>query len=268
MVCDLDGTLLTKDGKISDANRKAIEGVREKGVPFVIGTGRIFSAAVPYALDLGLKAPLIACNGALIKSLETGENIYIQPMEINSVKVVIDILRKYKQPFHFYDEDTIYAEVDSPLFRFAQKMAKEHNLEGLKTQMVDDVKSIVGNPVQVLKMGFHATGDEVEKEVIEAICQIPRLDIVQSASQLKDVMRIDVSKGDAVIHLAKIMGIDRSEILALGDNHNDIEMLKVAGVGVAMDNACDTVKAISDDVATHHEEDGVAWALEKYILNA
>ncbi|GKT27566.1 HAD-superfamily hydrolase, subfamily IIB like protein [Aduncisulcus paluster] len=82
-----------------------------------------------------------------------------------------------------------------------------------------------------------------------------------------DVMNENVSKGNAIKALAEIYKITTQEIMAMGDNNNDIEMIQVAGIGVAMGNAGEAVKAVADDVAVHHEEDGVAWALEKYVLS-
>lgn len=267
VVSDMDGTLLNKDGKISPANEKAIQSIRAMGVPFVLCTGRIYSAVKPYAEYLKLKAPVIGCNGAIIKSPESGEILYINEMKPEVVNKVVDIFRKYDHYFHFYDEDTVYAEKRGPLFDYIEKMSQKLGGTGIKTEIVDDVKTLIGSSVQVLKMGFNMIDEDVSPKIVEEVRTIKGLTVVQSAPTLMDIMNEDVSKGKAIEALASIFNISTDEIMAMGDNDNDVEMIRTAGVGVAMGNARDAVKAVADDIAVHHEEDGVAWALEKYVLS-
>ena len=266
VVSDMDGTLLNKEGKISPANEKAIQAARALGVPFVLCTGRIYSAVKPYADYLNLKAPIIGCNGAIIKSPESGEILYINEMKPEVVKRVVDIFRKHDHYFHFYDQDTVYAEKRGPLFDYIEKMSQKLGGTGIKTKIVEDVKTLIGNPVKVLKMGFNMIDDEVSPKIVEEVKAIEGLTVVQSAPTLMDIMNDDVSKGKAISALADIFNISTDEIMAMGDNDNDVEMIKTAGIGVAMGNARDAVKAVADDIAVHHEEDGVAWALNKYVL--
>lgn len=267
VVSDMDGTLLNKEGKISPENEKAIQRARDMGVPFVLCTGRIYSAVRPYAEYLNLKAPVIGCNGAIIKSPASGETLYINEMKSDIVKQVVDIFRKYDHYFHFYDEETVYAEKRGPLFDYIESMAEKFGDKGIKTKLVDDVKAIIGNPVQVLKMGFNVIDEDISSKIVEEVKKIKGLTVVQSAPSLMDIMNEDVSKGNAIKALAKIFDITTDEIMAMGDNDNDMEMIQTAGIGVAMGNAREAVKAVADDIAVHHEEDGVAWALEKYVLS-
>lgn len=267
VVSDMDGTLLNKEGKISSGNEKAIQAARDKGVPFVLCTGRIYSAVQPYAEYLKLEAPVIGCNGAIIKSPQSGEVLYINEMKPDVVGKVVDIFRKYDHYFHFYDEDTVYAEKRGPLFEYIEMMAEKLGGSSIKTRLVHDVKELIGNPVKVLKMGFNIVDEEISPKIIEEVRLIDGLTVVQSAPSLMDIMNADVSKGKAIEALAMIYNISTDEIMAMGDNDNDIEMIQTAGIGIAMGNARDTVKDAADDIAVHHEEDGVAWALEKYILS-
>lgn len=266
VVSDMDGTLLGKDSKISPANEEAIVRIQELGVPFVLCTGRIYSAVAPYADYLKLTGPVIGCNGAIIKNHGTGETLFLNAMQEEVVCQVIDIFRKYDHYFHFYDEDTVYAEKSGPLFDYIVSMSEKLGDKRIKTKMVEDTKVVVRTMTKVLKMGFNLI-DETSEQIADEIRKVAGLTVVQSAPKLLDVMNENVSKGEALKALAAIYNISTEEILAMGDNDNDIEMLQVAGVGVAMGNAGDKVKAIADDVAVHHEEDGVAWTLEKYVLS-
>lgn len=267
IVSDMDGTLLGGDGKISPMNRQAIETARAMGVPFVLCTGRIYSAAYPYAKDLALTSPIIGCNGAIIKSPATGEVLYTNEMKPEVVQRVVDVFRKYDHYFHFYDEDTVYAEKRGPLFDYIEMMSIKISDGAIKTRLVEDVMMLVNHSVKVLKMGFNMVDEEISPKIVSELKSIQGLTIVQSAPSLMDIMNEGVSKGKALYALADIFNITTEEILAMGDNENDIEMLKTAGIGVAMGNAKDDVKAIADDVAIHHEEDAVAWALEKYVIS-
>lgn len=267
VVSDMDGTLLGKDSKISPVNEEAIRAIQKMGVPFVLCTGRIYSAVEPYADYLGLTGPVIGCNGAIIKNHGTGDVLFSNAMKEDVVKAVVDIFRKYDHYFHFYDENTVYAEKRGPLFDYIEMMAEKMGDTRIKTKLVSDVKTLIGNPVQVLKMGFNLAEDGLSDEIVKEVSAIEGLTVVQSAPKLMDIMNSGVSKGEAVKALAKLFDIHTDEIMAMGDNDNDIEMLMTAGIGVAMGNAGDHVKAIADDVAVHHEEDGVAWALQKYVLS-
>jgi len=267
VVSDMDGTLLNSEGKISPENERAIQEARRMGVPFVLCTGRIYSAVKPYAEYLKLDAPVIGCNGAIIKKPSTGEVLYINAMKPEIVNRVVDVFRKYDHYFHFYDEDTVYAEKNGPLFEYIVTMAEKFGDKGIKTKLVADVKELVGHSVDVLKMGFNIVDEVVSPIIAEEIKAIEGLTVVQSAPGLIDIMNDNVSKGSALKTLADLYGISTDEIMAMGDNDNDIEMIQIAGVGVAMENARDSVKAVADDIAVHHEEDGVAWALEKYVLS-
>lgn len=267
VVSDMDGTLLNSDGRISPENEKAIQEARQMGVPFVLCTGRIYSAVKPYADYLKLDAPVIGCNGAIIKNPSTGQVLHMSAMKAEVVNQVVDVFRKYNHYFHFYDEDTVYAEKNGPLFEYIVSMSEKFGDRGIKTKLVPDVKSLIGHSVNVLKMGFNLIDEEISPKIAEEIKTIKGLTVVQSAPGLIDIMNDNVSKGSALKTLAELYGISTDEIMAMGDNDNDIEMIETAGIGVAMDNARDSVKAVADDIAVHHEEDGVAWALEKYVLS-
>ncbi len=269
VVSDIDGTLIKRDQTISDENRKVIEELKNRAIPVVLCTGRIHSTAVPYALDLGLEQPVISCNGAMIRHATTYETIYIQYMEEDNLKKAIDILKRYKQQIHGYDDQTIYVEEEGFVFKFAQEFLdnqEDHNHpNALKVEKVENIKENIENSLKLLKIGYFTSckgEDEVEREILK----IPGLTIVRSNESFKDVMREEITKGSAVKILAEHMGIDMSEVFTIGDNDNDIEMLKLAGIGVAMGNANDRVKVAANDVAPHNEDDGFAWAIRKYVL--
>ncbi len=269
VVSDIDGTLISHDSpEISEANKKALQAVIDRGIPVVLASGRIHTTAVPYAYKLGLDTPVISCNGAMIRHSRTDEIIYSMYMDSVKAQQAVDILRDNKHEIHFYDDNVIYVEEEGYVYQFAMDFLKADgaNNDGIQLKKVDDIKKELSSSMNILKMGYYARGVEVEDLSEAEIEKIDGLSIVRSNQVLKDVMRDDVHKGEAVRYLANSMGIDMSEVFAIGDNNNDAQMLSMVGTGIAMGNASDEIKKLANDVAPSCYEDGLAWAINKYVL--
>ncbi len=270
VVSDIDGTLISKDNpNISKKNIEAIHAVRERGIPVVLASGRIHTTALPYARILDLDTPVISCNGAMIRNSSTGEIIYTKYMDVDKAMQAIDILRRNKHEIHFYDDNVIYVEEKGYVYDFALNFINNavcDDDDNISLRLVKDLKHIMSSSSNILKMGYYAQGVEVEDLSEAEIEKIEGLAIVRSNHVLKDVMRYDVNKGEAVKFLANSMGIDISEVMTIGDNNNDYQMISMAGLGVAMGNAFDGLKHIADDIAPSSDQDGLAWALTKYLL--
>ncbi len=271
VVSDIDGTLISQGNpEVAMENKKAIHAVREKGIPVVLASGRIHTTALPYARILGLDTPVISCNGAMIRHSSNGEIIYTKYMDVDKAVKAIDILRDNKHEIHFYDDNIIYVEEKGYVYDFALDFINNAVCEGednIQLRLVNDLKHAIQTSSNILKMGYYAQGVEVEDLSEAEIEKIDGLAIVRSNHVLKDVMRRDVNKGEAVKYLANSMGIDMSEVMTIGDNNNDYQMISMAGLGVAMGNAFDGLKEIANDIAPRSDENGLAWALNKYILN-
>jgi len=273
MVCiDMDGTLLGKGKKISEENKKAIKRVHEKGIEVVVATGRIYNNAEYYSHILGVNSPVIAANGAIVRDKINNKVIYENPINNDECLKLIDLLFEMKMFFHFYTIDAIYS--NSLVTDLATKiyMKKQKGYEELK------IKYHIIKDKKTWKDIFKKNNNEINKciamtpnpkkmiEFKEKLKEIKGIVYFGSGSRSVEINNGGVSKGNAVKALAEYYGIKREEIVAIGDNENDLSMIEYAGIGVAMGNAIDSVKNVADYITSSNKDNGVAKALEKFFV--
>jgi len=264
VACDLDGTLLDSNHEITEANRKVIEDLKGKDIPFVIATGRIYPSAAEFSKELGLETPIIACNGAVIKDPIKDEIIHHYPVKTNQMLTLIDICKKYDIYFHIYTIDTVYAERNERLMLKYNEWKKNDPKRSLvKTAVVNDIKPIIESNI-VYKLGIYVD-EEGAKEAHEEMVKVPGITSCFSLTTLVDIFNEDASKGIAVKALGDMYGLEKRHIMALGDNENDIPMLEHAGIGIAMKDARENVKEAADEITESNDRSGVAVAIRKHI---
>jgi Cof subfamily protein (haloacid dehalogenase superfamily) len=274
LVTDMDYTLLNKEKKISERNREAIRKAIEKGVHMVVATGRIYTSARLYARLLGVSTPIIASNGAIIREAafnntkDTERTIYRDNLKIEAVKEMINLSRKYGLFCHFFTEDTIYAEkLVNVSLRYTEWNKYLGEEDQVRIEIVDDIEeAIVQDKVEILKAVVVDTDSEKMQSLRNSIVETGIVSVSQSMKDNLEVMNKGVTKGNAVKMLAKIYGIGREEIIAIGDNENDMSMIEYAGLGIAMGNAEESLKNVANHITAHYQEDGVAEAIERFIL--
>lgn len=273
MVCiDMDGTLLGKGKKISEENKKAIKKVHEKGIEVVVATGRIYNNAEYYSRILGVNSPVIAANGAIVRDKINNKVIYENPINNDECLKLIDLLFEMKMFFHFYTIDAIYSNnlVTDLATKIYMKNQKGYEELKIKYHIIKDKK--------MWKDIFKKNNNEINKciamtpnpkkmlEFKEKLKSIKGIVYFGSGSRSVEINNGGVSKGNAVKSLAEYYGIKREEIVAIGDNENDLSMIEYAGVGVAMGNAIDSLKDVADYITSSNRENGVAKALEKFFM--
>lgn len=270
MLCiDMDGTLLGKGKKISEENKKAIKSVYEKGVKIIVATGRIYNNAEYYSHILGVKAPVIAANGAVVIDRDNDKVIYDNPIKHDDCLKLIDLLFKMKMFFHFYTLEGIYSNNFLTDMGTKFYMKKQVGCEEFKIQyhVIKDKKMwkeiFKDNIDEISKCIVMSTSPKKIIEFKEKLKDIKGLVNFGSGSRSVEINNIEASKGNAVKALAEYYGIEREEIVAIGDNENDLSMIEYAGFGVAMDNAIDSLKDIADFITSSNKNNGVARALEK-----
>lgn len=264
VACDLDGTLLNNDHEITDDNRKVVEDLKAKDIPFVIATGRIYPSAAEFAKSLDLSTPIIACNGAVVKDPVEDKILYHYPVDKDTMLALIKICKKHDIYFHIYSLDTVYAERNERLIKkYNDWKAKDPKKSLVKTAVVRHIEEVIETEV-IYKLGLYID-EEGAKEAYDEMVKLPGITSCFSLSTLVDIFNEEASKGVAVMALTEQYGLSINEVMALGDNENDMPMLKAAGLGVAMRDARDQVKAVADDVTDSNENSGVAKAIRKHI---
>jgi Cof subfamily protein (haloacid dehalogenase superfamily) len=281
LALDLDGTTLDSRGEIPEANRLAIREAEERGVLVTIATGRRFRDAQPVGLELQLNAPLITHNGGLLKFADTMETVSYSLLSTETSREIVrvgkafggDALVSTDPHGHgtlLYDR---VSETNRPLQKY---LTWSENLHGKgaepSVRHVEELNDVLDQH-EVVHISFSgscssmaAMVDELEGELGGTVTILPtiyeRLDFT-----LIDILPPDASKGIGVAKLADINGILAEEVMAVGDNFNDIHMLEYAGTAVVMGNADPRLLEHSEFYTTvSNDEAGLAAAIERFIL--
>ena len=259
-VTDLDGTLLPCGQQVSDENRKAAQEAVAAGVTVTIATGRMYRAALPVAKALGVDAPIITYNGALIKTV-TGKVLYSDYIDPELVCRVIDYCRERNWHLQIYSQDELfYAERN----KYAQAYEEEQQVKGQAVGW-DGLKEHTAAVCKLLSItdGSAATDARIA-ELRSAFGEV--LSPVRSKAQYAEIINTGVSKAAGIRKLAERLHISIDDTMAIGDAENDLPMLKAAGHSVAMGNAVEAVKAVCDYETGTCEQDGWASAIRSYVL--
>lgn len=256
---DLDGTLLSNDFVISPRAQSAIRQVRDRGVFVTICTGRMYASALPYATDLGLDLPLVTYQGALVKTSGTGEVLYRREVPVNLARSVIAMANEYAYPANVYYGDRLYVERLSPEGALYVRRAR------IPVNVVEDLLGFVkSDPIKVLVMSSPENLDAFAREWQARYGD--RLYLTKSMPTYLEFTHPEATKGRGLAAVASHLGVDRTQVMAIGDSWNDLEMFSYAGFSVVMGNAPEDVKRVADYVTRNNDDDGVAEALEKFFL--
>lgn len=270
LVCiDMDGTLLNSRKEISENTRLTLQRAHALGIKIVIATGRIFSNAAFYSNLVGVQSPVIASNGSFVREKDVDKVIYKCAIDSKKSIEIMNLCKKYKTKVNFY---TPYgAFCSSKLFffimkNFIQKKVSEPIFVKYFNSERGLCKNILENEGNIIKCEIVHREANIINRLREALAEIEDIEIASSSSRNIEITKKGVSKGKAVEKLAEYYGIKREEIIAIGDSENDISMIEFAGLGVAMGNALDKIKAKADYVTDTNNNEGVAKVIEKYIL--
>ncbi len=257
---DMDGTLLTPNLEISKKTIETTRNVIEKKVIITLSTGRMYLAALPFANMLQLDVPLITCNGALIKCAKTGKEYYKKTISSTYCKEVIQYCHNNELSLSIYKNDEILIE-DNTNLHIHQHMDKaEPQIVGdINTILKDLVIKILISSRNRYNLDYHARKlYEIYKDKLNFYFSLPHF---------VEIVHKDSNKKNALKFLAEKFNIKKEEIISIGDNFNDMDMIQYAGLGVAMGNAPDYLKEVADFVTYSNDEEGVNYVLEKFVLH-
>ncbi|HEY4109481.1 Cof-type HAD-IIB family hydrolase [Puia sp.] len=260
---DMDGTLLRSDHSVSEETVQTIKTLTDKGIAVILVSARPINAVLPTFRRIGLPAgnPVISLNGSYI--VENGEPIFQAMIDLEMTARITEEVKPFKATIAYYLQREWYSEVKDAWTDHEQKiMDVPLGVAPIGSLVKEwDERKIGPNKMMVMS----------EPDNIALIQRHLRglyngqLNIYPSKATYLEVMDCHGSKSNAVKFVSKRLGIDRAEIVAMGDNYNDIEMIQYAGVGVAMGNAPDDIKALADHVTDTNNNDGVRKAMEKFF---
>jgi Cof subfamily protein (haloacid dehalogenase superfamily) len=282
LALDLDGTLLDSRGQISERNRIAIDNAREQSVHVALVTGRRFRDSRPVALELGLDVPLISHNGALTKHAATLQTVSVLPLPFAAARDALQIGRKAGADALLSDDHEglgvlVYDHIrgnNSAAHRYISWARRIHGDEEGRNavQQVNSLEDYLDHdPIHLAFSGGCEEMDQLVdtlKAELGSTVKILSTKYLEQNFTLVDIVNPAASKGAGVAAAAAELGVSREEIMAIGDNYNDLEMLLFAGTGVVMANAPLSLREIAGLHPTaSNREDGVALAIEQFILN-
>lgn len=258
---DLDDTLLDSGLRISADCIAVIKEARRQGTMITLSTGRMYQSALPYARQLEIDVPLVTYQGAWVKNTLTEEVLYYKPVPGDLARQVMSYFKRFGVHYHSYYNDELCMETMSEEGFYYSRLA------GVKTNLVPDLIAELDNN-EAMKIMAITDNQKVLLEMEEELksCFGRNLHITRSKPYFLEVMSREANKAKALQVVADHYGIDRKQVMAVGDSYNDIEMIEWAGLGVAMANALGSVKDAADFVTSSNEEEGVAEAIRRFVL--
>lgn len=273
LALDIDGTLLTPYGEITPRNSAAITHARQSGVQIVLVTGRRFNSAREVARRIGVGAPLISHNGALTKNVETLETLDYHPLDVEDARAIIGFGRECGVDMVCCDDpDGLGMMVIEGISDKNKSMHGYLNKYQDSVSVVSDLLEYVDHaPIQIMFSGGCEPMDDFALRLKMGIGD--RIQLFKTRYRSADLTILDAlgaaaSKGASLESIAKRHNVSREEVMAVGDNHNDLTMLRYAGLGVVMANAEEELKHMGFELTLSNEEDGVAEAIERHILSS
>jgi Cof subfamily protein (haloacid dehalogenase superfamily) len=254
----MDRTILPSSLELSPATVRAIARVRRAGIEAIIATGRMFASTRPYAHQLGITAPVICYQGALIVDPVTGEWLQHRPIDVPVALEVIAAVRREGFHMNVYVDDQLCVEKPTPEARTYAEHAR------LEMVVVGNFDTWLHQPTtKIVIVGEPGALDDLEQRLRSRFDD--RLFIAKSLPIFLEVASPGVSKGAALHFVCERLGIDPAATIAFGDGANDLELLEAAGLGVAVADAEPALLRIADWTVPPVGQDGVAGFLDRLV---
>jgi Cof subfamily protein (haloacid dehalogenase superfamily) len=258
---DLDGTLVGRDLAVRPRVREAISRMLESGVRGCIVTGRMYRATIPFVRQLRLVAPVICYQGAAIVDPQTDEVLRDVPLPAETVGAVIDFAEERHLHLQLYRNDEYYCEERN---RFSDLYARLSNV--LPVVVPSLREAFFSSPATKAVVVDYAPKAAL---IVEELCKAldGRAYVTRSYPEFVEVLNPSVDKGDALRMVAERLGVEMNDVLAIGDSWNDTPLLRAAGFGVAMGSSPRELREAASAIVGDVENDGVAEAIERYVLH-
>lgn len=266
IACDLDETLLNEDKTVSKRNIEAIHKAKELGVKFVLATGRGFNTVDGTLKELGLydqeNEYVISFNGGAITENKGSRLLHFEGISFEQANQLFKSGLNYTVCIHIYTRDTVYVynynELEKSYLNGRMKITEilEDNIDFLKGE-------------EIVKALYMNTDFNYLKQIENDLKGITtNLDVSYSSNRYIEFNHKGVNKGQGLLSLAELLDVKREETIAIGDNFNDLSMIKVAGLGVGVHNVVEGMKDDCDFITeSDHNHDAIAEVIEKFILN-
>lgn len=268
---DVDGTLLDPTGALRPAVRDAVRRASALGIAIALVTGRRLSATLPVVRELGVPVAVLACQGALAIAPD-GQVLWQDGIDLAAARAAVDlaremglhpfVYRRYRRRGGVVDELAYEGDVDPEMWHWFPP-------DDPCVRQVDDVLRPACRPLRVTVFAEPGAARRYREELPRRVpgrVAIFSTDDAFCGRLVVEVLPPRTHKGRALQRLARRLGIPRAQVLAIGDYHNDTEMIAWAGIGVAMANAPEAVQRVADWITASNGDDGVAFAIARFAL--
>lgn len=265
---DLDGTLLNSEKHIAEHTREVLTRAVEQGIWILPVTGRPLGGLPKEVVEFPGVQYAITANGARIMETQTGGCLYERLVPVKTAEQIMEIFSDYDALREVYYDGKGYAEAEefSRVGEYMRSPQMAAYVRVTRTPVPDIIQLIREKGQDTDKVQGVFKIDEERTEARKRLEAVEGIEVTGALSNNIEVNAAGVDKGNAILWFADHLGIPHEEVAGFGDGNNDIQLLKKAGIGVAMANATDQVKAVSDYITGTNDEDGVATFIEKYIL--
>lgn len=283
---DLDGTLLNRYGEVTEYTKDIIKKATNKGVLVVLASGRISESVLTIAKEIGADKYYISGNGSVLYDMQKDEILYENYLTKEKVLEIIELCDKNSIYYNIYTENAVLAKsLNYNVAFYNYENTKKSSDKKTDINIVEDMYNYIKNSNlnKFLKITICDENKIVFSSILRKIKNISDIDVLEvshmSQKKIKtgtkevevgyfytEVSSKNVDKWFAIEKVMELENIKKEEVMALGDNNNDIVMIKNAGLGVAMGHSNEQVKKVADYITVDNNEDGVAKAIERYVL--
>lgn len=283
---DLDGTLLNSYGDISEENKKAIKKAKENNIEIVLSSGRMFSTVKEISKEIEADNYLICGNGAIVYDIQNDKTVCNDCIDIEKVKEIVRICEENNIYYTINTEKYILSKkLNYNLMYYYYENSKRAEKRTTKINIVEDIeKYIEENDIgKVAKITISDESKLIFNGIMKKINEVKGINVLEVSSMSRKIIKSgteiseisyyyteitkeNVNKWQALKKLSEYINIDTSEIVAIGDNINDMEMIENAGMGIIMGNSALSNKNLSKIIVGSNDSNGVAEAIEKHIL--
>lgn len=265
---DLDGTLLNTEKKLSEYTRAVLVQAIHQGCTVLVATGRPITAVPKELLEFPGMKYAVTANGARIVDVEKGKTLYENLLSVETAKQVLEVLAEYDDVYEIFIDGKGYTKADcmAKLDHYFRHQSMVEYMLSTRTPVASVKETLLlhNRPVDKVHGIFHSIAER--NEAAKRLEEIPGIVVAGAFDNNLEANAKGINKGMALLKLGEMLGICQEEIMACGDGMNDYEMLKTVGFGVAMKNGDERVKAVADYVTETNDEDGVAKAIERFVL--
>ena len=286
MTIDLDGTLLNSYGEVSEATRKALLTVKERGTEVVLASGRPISSTESLAVELGVDNYLISGNGAAVYDIKEQKVIYDRFLTKEQVMRIAKLCEDNSFFYNVYTEDEVIASsLNYNVLFYHKENIKKIEEKRTHINVVQNIAEYIeqSGKEKFLKITVCDESQFIFNSIMKRLKAIDGIDVLEVAYMSKkkiksgtedidiqyyytEITNENVNKWTAIEFLLEKLNIAKEEVIAIGDNVNDKEMIEEAGLGVVMGNSNPKMKEIADKIVADNNSEGVLEAINKYVL--